>query len=81
MQICLTDQQNGLIFTIEAAAVLTCRKDPTSNLVTHVITNIMGPKGLQAYAVLESTQEVARRVNAALGSTIDPTVLGFTTTN
>lgn len=66
MQILLTEAQSELLTAVEASTVMIIKKDPTNKLITHVITGIMGPGGLQALAVRETPEEVARRVNNAL---------------
>ena len=51
------------------------QEEPES--VTHVITGIQAQGQLQSFAVVESPIEIGRRINAALGCTIDPQALGY----
>ena len=65
MQICYTDDLNGLIATIESNLVLACKKDPKNMILTQMLTGVQGPQGFTVFVVRESPQEIAKRVNAA----------------
>ena len=66
MHICLTDEKHNTVVTIEAGVILTARRSPENQLITQVITAVMGPNGPMSLSVRESPVEVSRRVNAAM---------------
>ncbi len=74
MMIRLTSFKSKSGITLRADQILFCRKSPEDKITTHVVTGIMGPKGLEAFAVEESPEQIALMVNAILGAnmTHDP---------
>lgn len=85
MQIMTTDAKNGSDLAIEAAQILWIRRPSGDNnaliMETHITTALMGPNGPLAFAVKESVDEIARRVNYARsikpGDPYDASLLGF----
>lgn len=76
MMIRLTDR-NGLGIVLGHQTILVAHRDPATKTVTHVITGISGPRGLMAYEVTESPEQVALMINAAEKSDIQPSLLGL----
>lgn len=57
----VTEKKTGQPLALTPAAVLFVRKDREDKITTRIITNIMGPQGLQSIEVEEDVEEVARR--------------------
>jgi len=62
MYVCVTEKKTGTSMVFNTACILFVKKDTESGLVTRVLTNIMGPQGLQSFQVEEDVEEVGRRI-------------------
>ena len=77
MHIRLTEVSTNAGMTLGAQTILMCRRDKNDIGSTHVMTGIMGPQGLIAFAVKETPEEIALMINAAEKSEIDPSLIGL----
>lgn len=65
MQIIVTDSGTKQTIAIEHKTIVLIRRTPGGLLTSDILTGLQGPGGPMALQVLESPDEVGRRVNAA----------------
>ena len=77
MLIRLTEASSKHGMTLSHSVILMCRRDPANPLLTHVMTGIMGPRGLTAFEVSESPEHIALMVNQAEKAEVHPSLIGL----
>jgi len=77
MHIRLTEVSTNAGMTLGSQTILMCRRDKNDIGSTHVMTGIMGPQGLIAFAVKETPEQIALMINAAERSEVHPSLIGL----